>query len=332
MPCTSIGGHALHLAIGLAVSATEHNSGNERRGRRHQSFRHACHSVIPHLPDIEGSKFRKVEAAIYLCHQNSPPTTSTIMSRPSYHHASEGDDSEDDQHSISLNLDDKELFIDETTTTPTHSKIKLYLTILLLVVSIALLAFLNQFLPSHSNPSTSAPNLDLEDCGLSPTSALQSNCIFDPILMGWVPLRCHDTELAAEFLSRQELGRFYRDEDHNSTMPLEEVMKGEWEYVYVGWEFQALHCMYSWKKTLRAAVAMMDGREGKGAVLDGYVGDEHHTNHCEMWMLQQGKEGIKELGVYMKYVGCPREGGGKKEMGRLGWYRVLGGKRVYRNE
>ena len=45
--------------------------------------------------------------------------------------------------------------------------------------------------------------------------------------------------------------------------------------------------------------------EGDG--VDGYVGDKHHTSHCEMWMVQGQKE-MEELGVYMKYVGCPREG------------------------
>ncbi|KAK1774231.1 hypothetical protein QBC45DRAFT_385979 [Copromyces sp. CBS 386.78] len=256
------------------------------------------------------------------------------MSRPSYDRALDGEESEDDQHSILLDDDKASL---NTEPIPTHSKTKLYIaTIILIIPLVFLITPLTRILspaskssPDESSTPSNQQPLDLEECGLSPTSALQSNCVFDPTLMGWVPIRCHDANLASEFLSREERGLFYRDEDHNSTMPLEEVMEGEWEYVYVSWEFQVLHCMYSWKKTWQAALnAVEEG--GITTVLDGYVGDAHHTNHCEMWMMQ-GREGIKELGVYMKYVGCPKEGE-RGEVGRFGWYRVLGGKRVYRNE
>ncbi|KAK3956141.1 hypothetical protein QBC32DRAFT_310476 [Pseudoneurospora amorphoporcata] len=155
------------------------------------------------------------------------------MSRPSYDRALDGEESEDKQHSILLD-DDKASLNNELT--PTHSKTKLYIaTTILIIPLIFLITPLTRILSlaSKSSPdeSSTPSNQDLEECGLSPTSALQSNCVFDPILMGWVPIRCHGANLASEFLSRKERGLFYRDEDHNSTMTLEEVMEGEWEYV-----------------------------------------------------------------------------------------------------
>jgi hypothetical protein len=61
-----------------------------------------------------------------------------------------------------------------------------------------------------------------------------------------------------------------------------------------------------------------------GAVLDGYLGDEHHTNHCEM-LIASGPQREKDL--YMKYVSCPL---GHYSAGRFGWYRVIGWKKIYR--
>ncbi|KAK3351076.1 hypothetical protein B0H65DRAFT_456832 [Neurospora tetraspora] len=155
------------------------------------------------------------------------------MPHPSYdHHALDGEESDDDdQHSISL--DDKEPLNQENPPPArSYSKIRLCLAIVVILsFALILISFLNHVLSQSKDSPEVSHHQSLEDCGLSPTSARQSNCVFDPVLMGWVPIRCHDADLASEFLSRKELGVFYRDEDHNSTMLLEEVMAGEWEYV-----------------------------------------------------------------------------------------------------
>lgn len=57
--------------------------------------------------------------------------------------------------------------------------------------------------PGGSSPSRHPP-LNLEDCGLSLTFAYQFNCIFDPILTGWVSFQCHDAHCKMWMLQGSE--------------------------------------------------------------------------------------------------------------------------------
>ncbi|KAK4443387.1 hypothetical protein QBC34DRAFT_362118 [Podospora aff. communis PSN243] len=156
-----------------------------------------------------------------------------------------------------------------------------------------------------------------EECGISPSEARNNNCVFDPVLMGWVPWRCHNAPLARDFLAQTHNFTFHRSPDQSSTeITIDEILRGEWQTIYVDSQFYITQCLYTWKKTWGAAAG--------GSVLDGYLGDEHHTNHCEM-LITKGPE--RERNLYMKYVSCPW---GHDGAGRFGWYRVMGGKRVYR--
>ena len=155
-----------------------------------------------------------------------------------------------------------------------------------------------------------------EECGESPQEARQLGCAFDAVLMGWVPWRCHDEELANEFLRREDWA-FYRDTNRTSRVPLDEILAGEWEIVIVDDAFHTMHCIYTWRKAWRVGM--------NGGVLDGYIGDDHHTNHCEMMLLLGGRGEH----AYMKYASCPWE---RHNSGRFGWYRMIHGKKTYRLE
>ncbi|KAK1757775.1 hypothetical protein QBC47DRAFT_442818 [Echria macrotheca] len=174
-----------------------------------------------------------------------------------------------------------------------------------------------------TNPPSHA-RVGQEECGLSPSEARKNNCVFDPIIMGWVPGRCYDADLARDFLSRRNWTFHRTPPDGNGktddvVVEMSDVLAGDWDFLYVEPQFYILQCLYTWKKTWRAAV------ENAAVVVDGYLADEHHTNHCEM-LITKGPE--REKSLYMKYSSCPW--GKHGSAGRFGWYRVVKGKRVYR--
>jgi hypothetical protein len=158
-----------------------------------------------------------------------------------------------------------------------------------------------------------------ETCGLSATEAQELGCVFDAVLLGWVPWRCYDPALAREVQERKEWEMF-RDPDLASLrVTMEELMGGEWQTMYVSRELYIIHCMYTWRKARDAA--------RNGEVLDGYLADDHQTNHCEMMLLRPAKLNATGIELYTKFVSCPWA---HTNDGRLGWYRVLGGKRIHR--
>lgn len=157
-----------------------------------------------------------------------------------------------------------------------------------------------------------------EECGQSADDARELGCVFDAVLMGWVPWRCHDKALSADFLRHN---KWQLHEDANLTagtaVSEDEVMSGRWAELYADYDFLVFSCMYAWKKTRRATLS--------GVVLDGYTADEHNTNHCQMNLLSDPRPTANT--VYVKYVSCPWV---NIDRGRFGWYRMIGGKKVSR--
>ena len=160
-----------------------------------------------------------------------------------------------------------------------------------------------------------------DSCGQSPSEARQAGCVFDAILIGWVPWRCHNTALAAEFLEKKNWS-FFSGRNSTGSISIEEFMAGEWSSVYTSYEFYVLHCIYAWRKVREAAKL--------GEVLDGYLADSHQVNHCEMIMLRRTALDSFDTQVFSKFVSCPR--GVNSNAGRFGWYRVVGGKKMYRQQ
>ncbi|KAH8903528.1 hypothetical protein BR93DRAFT_971612 [Coniochaeta sp. PMI_546] len=128
-------------------------------------------------------------------------------------------------------------------------------TILFTVTLVIILVFTLQ--SKHTAPNEKAP----EECGTSPSSARRNNCVFDAVLMGWVPRRCYDSDLATRLLAQKEWS-FYPGPDFNTTkVPLDEVLAGEWDKLYIEPGFYIAQCIATWRKTWQVAMS--------GGVLDG---------------------------------------------------------------
>ncbi|KAF3762729.1 hypothetical protein M406DRAFT_72712 [Cryphonectria parasitica EP155] len=82
---------------------------------------------------------------------------------------------------------------------------------------------------STANKGTETLELRIdEECGESAAQARQAGCVFDAILMGWVPWRCHDTELAVEFMERNDWAFYHDMNKTGAPVPEDEILQGEW--------------------------------------------------------------------------------------------------------
>jgi hypothetical protein len=163
----------------------------------------------------------------------------------------------------------------------------------------------------------------LTSCGHSTAEALSLGCSFDVMSFAWLPTRCFDEELTNGFLALRNW-QWYLDADGVKSVDFSSVAGAAYDELYVTQEYHMYHCTYMWRKMHRASLA--------GKVLDGYIADLHHTAHCELEILNAVGErrGLNDtsMTIYSKYVDCPLE---NKDLGRLGWYRMIGGRRVHRD-
>ena len=182
----------------------------------------------------------------------------------------------------------------------------------------------------ESSAALAGPTLQgQEDCGQSPGEARKLGCIFDPVLLGWVPYRCHDAQLSADFLRRH--GKNGKEEWAFNTVAngtadtalsfSELVDSGDFNEVYAEFAFLLLHCSFTRRKVQRAAVL--------GEITDGYTADPHQSAHCEMWTMWRNELDDMSTTVYNKYATCPRT---HRNVGRYGWYRMINGHKVYRQD
>lgn len=104
------------------------------------------------------------------------------------------------------------------------------------------------FTPRPWLPADRAPQVAHYTCGNSTAAATAAGCKFDVMSYTWVHPRCFDQELMYEFLGRAGW-RWYLGEGEAGAeaeaLALEDVAKGQHEYVYVTWEYYVTHCTYS---------------------------------------------------------------------------------------
>lgn len=186
------------------------------------------------------------------------------------------------------------------------------------LIALAMALIVLSVLISLQNSRTE--DLSSETCGNSSSEALSLGCSFDVISFAWLPTRCFDKELVDEFLALRDWN-WYLDAGAQQTADFVSVAAGEYDELYVTQEYHMYHCTYMWRKMHRAILA--------GDVLDGYIGDMHHTAHCEMQILDRSRA-LDEVSttIYTKYINCPVQ---QEFRGRWGWYRVINGQRVHRN-
>ncbi|KAF2663831.1 hypothetical protein BT63DRAFT_418727 [Microthyrium microscopicum] len=155
-------------------------------------------------------------------------------------------------------------------------------------------------------------------CGDTSSEAQRKGCHFDTMAFSWVPPACYDGELEKEFLSKKDWVWFL-EENNNITISPEVVQTGDINVAWVTWEYHQTHCTYMWRKMHRAVAA--------STPLDGYIRDYHHTAHCEVMLLQDVTDNRKQReSIYIKYPNC-----GGPDVGHLGWFRVINGKRYHRD-
>ncbi|PYH93996.1 hypothetical protein BO71DRAFT_399246 [Aspergillus ellipticus CBS 707.79] len=206
------------------------------------------------------------------------------------------------------------------------------------LVAIVLCSFIAIFTGSwwYLSPSDlrSPPSAAVQDCGTSAAEALARGCQFDAMSFSWLPPACFDAPLMQDFL-RQRDWQWFLDPAGQQAVPSARALTGEYDKLYVTREYHLLHCLYMWRKMHRAVLF----GEGRGAV-DGYIANIAHTEHCGRMLLHQpphaidSSDGLQVVDTYIfvKFVLCGPAvwADGDKEGGRRpGWYRVVGGEKVF---
>ncbi|MCJ1310494.1 hypothetical protein MMC25_004158 [Agyrium rufum] len=172
----------------------------------------------------------------------------------------------------------------------------LYSRVLLVATLITTFAISAQTLSGHFQAKE--PPIMYSPCGSTPDEARSLGCTFDIISFSFLPPRCHDPELAAEFASLRQW-EWFEDQNQTQPIPQEVALSGNYEGLYVNWDYHITHCVFMWRKMHRAFQ-----RGGKSAI-DGYIAPEAHTKHCGMMLVRQGV-GLETVNtrIHVKYPEC----------------------------
>ncbi|KAK1971921.1 hypothetical protein LY78DRAFT_708816 [Colletotrichum sublineola] len=109
-------------------------------------------------------------------------------------------------------------------------------------------------------------------CGRSAEEAKARNCRFDMISTAWLPPKCIDDELVAEFAAVHPW-QFFRDANGTEQLPNDaETLGSEPGTIWTTYRWHSAHCLYMWKKLNRALV--------NGWMTDAETIKQGHTDHC----------------------------------------------------
>ncbi|MCJ1486015.1 hypothetical protein MMC06_006191, partial [Schaereria dolodes] len=146
--------------------------------------------------------------------------------------------------------------------------------IIMLCIGWSLLKVTTHFWPiSHTITRTSC------SCGNSIEEAKSLHCEYDTLASAWLPPACRDKELTAEFdrAGGEADGSwiYYTDFNKSSTYSIDEVaaLADKQIYYYNTKEWHIAHCMYNWRKAVRAHFT--------GVTLELRTDTEEHVKHCE---------------------------------------------------
>lgn len=99
----------------------------------------------------------------------------------------------------------------------------------------------------------------------------------------WLPPACYDAELSYDFTyaypnaTAPNKWNWYEDLAATRPVPISRVEAGDYEALYVSWEYHLVHCVFMFKKLHRAVE--------QGLKIDGYIGNMGHTEHCGRTLL-----------------------------------------------
>jgi hypothetical protein len=116
------------------------------------------------------------------------------------------------------------------------------------------------------------------DCGESIIEAKSKGCEWDSLAGAWLPERCRDPELTAQFTRSSPTGSwtYYADESKDVVLNETQVSRLAEANRHTYWvtvDWHVAHCLFYWKKSQRSA---WSGKlvEERYSIID-------HINHCE---------------------------------------------------
>ena len=163
-------------------------------------------------------------------------------------------------------------------------------TILILLVVASLFTGLQQLTIQHSQ------TLIQSECGHSAEEAHKNGCIYSFVPGAWIPLRCYDSEVEAEFLGQKEW-RWWADNTTQQELSLDSVRSyGAENAIYVTIEYHDYHCAYTWVALHRAMI--------RHSLIDTHIGNFTHTQHCAKSLKKARQRKQKVAAFYPIFASC----------------------------
>ncbi|KAF0319286.1 hypothetical protein GQ607_013535 [Colletotrichum asianum] len=108
-------------------------------------------------------------------------------------------------------------------------------------------------------------------CGDTPEKAIAAGCIYDDVLLHWMPQACSSPELIDEF-EHVWPWEFFEDQHATSQISIPDVRKGTQDIKWVSMDLHRWHCVATWKILSSAA--------RWGTTVPGYSVNWNHSVHC----------------------------------------------------
>ena len=150
----------------------------------------------------------------------------------------------------------------------------------------------NQRVHSHEMASPSV-SPQICDCGASTAEARALGCQFVEMSAAWLPPRCIDSALSAEF-DRSGPGpngawSYYSDAARRHPLTISEValFADTQQIFYSTWEWHAKHCTFQWRLDYR--------RRWLDTIIEPRYDHESHVTHCEDIFLGERESSVGSI-------------------------------------
>ncbi|KAJ5947841.1 hypothetical protein N7466_000856 [Penicillium verhagenii] len=117
------------------------------------------------------------------------------------------------------------------------------------------------------------------DCGSSVAEALSNGCVYDELSAAWLPERCRDDALTAQFATIGDGSdghwMYWAHKNRTGNLTVHEVSLYsdiQPTQYHMSYEWHVWHCLYLWLKEHRFKI--------NGKYFDPRADSEHHIMHC----------------------------------------------------
>ncbi|KAF2099746.1 hypothetical protein NA57DRAFT_75251 [Rhizodiscina lignyota] len=129
-----------------------------------------------------------------------------------------------------------------------------------------------------------ANDLTFCNCGDSTDEAISLGCEYVPLAAAWLPPKCRDEELEAEFNRAGPDGSwsYYKDRNGTAEYDISELgwLSDTGELYHTTRRWHIVHCVYYWKKLARS--------KRTGVPIEPRYDGEGHIDHCMKTFLKPG--------------------------------------------